>query len=235
MKQHFLLLFIFTISAISSFSQKVERDYKVFEYTVINNARNKFPVTGVWCPKDIKGCNIMCIQTSLPGYRKKYLFIESEKYANVWVENLAAMKALFLKNDSIAKKNGVTSEISKNVSEKFDFLGQCGESLTIYAASYRGPIVKKYSGNGYEYGFFVLYFYINGKSRMELHKGDFYLNNTEKVWTFESAEDFDEVIKAFNWSNFFNAFNGQVKEYQKQQDQIKAAEAKKQQESDLFD
>lgn len=216
-----------------SLSQKVDRDFKIFEHTSFNNASVKYLITGIWNPREINKYNVMCIQAYLPYHEKNYFIIPNERCADDWAKSLKDMKALFLKNDSIAKANNVTSEINKNVSEKFNFSGYYGEGISV--ASINGPIVKKYSNKGYEYSVFVLYKYKNGQSNMEIHIGDLYLRRTDKVWAFACAQDFDDMIKAIKWSNFISAFNSQVREFKEQQDAKKAATEKQKKEDSLFD
>lgn len=231
-----LLFLLCTVSFSFSFSfpshaQRIDDGFSIFQHTTLINQGKKYPITGIWSPNAIDRYDIMCISR---GYSTDWYFmICSESQSNSWTTSLTGMKELFLKNDQIAKENGVTSKIEKNVSDKFTFSGFYGEGPAEYAI--RGPLVKKYSGRGQEYTIYVIYKFENGQSSMELHLGDFYLRKSSRVWTFSCAEDFDNIIRALNWSDFMMAFNNQVKQYQDQQNAAKAAAEKQKNESALFD
>ena len=181
----------------------------------------------------IEKYHIMCVDARGDNSAESYYFyIPNEKICNVWLSALTGMKELFLKNDKIAKDNNVIADVVKNVSDKFNFDGWYGELTS--SQWYSGwPVVKKYSEEIYnKYGYndaqqaviSVVYYYQNGKSTMVLST---YGGN----WTFNKAEDFDEVIKIFNWSNFMKAIDEQAQEIKRQQ----ALEAKKKQQQALFD
>lgn len=228
-----LLLFLF-VSGNAIFAQHITgTSFQVFNHTSFTNQNKTYPITGVWCPtpKEIDKYNIMCIFCKKYYSSSYYIMLPTESHNKSWINNLTGMKELFLKNDKIAKENGVTSDINKNVSDKFSFEGFYGEGP---GYSY-GPIVKEYSGKGHEFAVFVLYKYKDGKSSIEMHIGDYYLNSSDLVWKFESLDDFDQMINALNWSNFMATFNDQVKGYKEQQEAANAAAKKQQEESSLFD
>lgn len=233
-----LLFLLCAVSFSFSFSfpshaQLIDDGFLIFQHTTLINQGKKYPITGIWSPKAIDQYDIMCIFHYRYYSTENYFMICSESQSNSWTTSLTGMKELFLKNDQIAKENGVTSKIEKNVSDKFTFSGFYGEGPARYAN--RGPLVKEYSGRGYAYTIYVIYKFENGQSSMELHLGDFYLGKSSLVWTFSCAEDFDNIIRALNWSDFMMAFNNQVKQYQNQQNAAKAAAEKQKNESALFD
>lgn len=240
MKKYFLSLLIVFISAVPSFSQKLGRgvgvDLQLFEYKSFKNSNDIFHITGIWDTRAIDKYCIMCIpqipQNKLSAYDQEFVFICSEGQCDSWINSLTKMKELFVRNDQIAKDNGVTSEIKKNVSEQFTFSGFCGEGIPQFQT---GPIVKQYGGHGYEYAVLVIYKYQNGESLMELRIGDFYLNKSFLRWTFRSVEEFDEMINALNWDNFEQAKEEQVRKYLEQKMQQEAAAEKQKEEEALFD
>ncbi len=226
----FSALFFFTLS----FSQQVDQYYRLFNYKSFYNSGKNYKITGIWCPSRIDQYNIMCIQAHEEyDTPKQWIMIPQQGMAESWISNLIAMKELLIKNDSIAKANGVTSNIQKKVSDKFNFSGFVGEGVA--RSSIMGPIKKSYSGRDQEYCVIVLYKYTDGKSSMELHIGDYYLQSTKLLWTFNKPQDFDEIIDAMNWSDFYAAFNKQVNEYKQQQEAVKDAAEKQKNESALFD
>lgn len=234
MKKFLILIILSVVSVTPLFSQKIDSEFRVFNYTSFNNSGHKYKISCIWCPEKIDNYSIMCIQAHEEyAATKNYLMLPKQSMAESWTENLTAMKELFIKNDSIAKDNAVASDIKKNISDKFDFTGIFGEGITRY--SIYGPIKKNYSGSGYEYCVIVLYKYTAGQSSMELYIGDYYLNHTQLLWTFNNVQDFEVIINAINWSNFDEAFNKQVSEYKQQQEAVKAAAEKQKNESALFD
>lgn len=211
----------------------VDSDFRIFQHTSFYNSVKKVPILGVWNPKEISKYNIMSIYSEEFSGDSYYFIICSEKQCNTWINSLQGMKELFIKNDMIAKENGVTSDIKKNVSEKFSFEGLYGVGIGRY--SRYGWIVKQYSGSGYAYCINVIYKYSRGQSSMELQIGDYYLNQLRLIWTFKSLEDFDNIINAINWSDFKASFNNQVREYKEQQEAANAEAERKKKEEALFD
>lgn len=211
----------------------VDSDFRIFKHTSFYISGKKVPITGVWKPTEISKYDIMCVYSDVFNGDTYYFIICNEEQCNVWLNSLQGMKELFSKNDQIAKENGVTSDIRKNVSDKFSFDGLYGVGITSYSTY--GWIVEQYSGRGYEYCISVLYKYSQGQSSMELHLGDYYLGKSRLIWTFKSLDDFDNIINAFNWSNFMTSFNHQVREYEEQQRVANAEAERIKREEALFD
>lgn len=227
--KHLLCAFLLVISVMPSFAQHFSRpEYRIFAYSSFNNANKKFSMTGVWNTERIADFSIMCIKRD--AYAKDYFFICNESQCNTWIKSLVGIRDLFAKNDSIAKANGVTSDISKNISDKFTFAGLYGEGDMNH-----GPITKNYNGRGFAADIRVLYLYKNGHSSMELYLWDYHLNSAKKVWTFDSVESFEDMINALKWSSFEAALNTQIREYTEQQRAANAAKEKQNKESQLFD
>lgn len=238
MKKLFISLFIILTAAAQSFSQEVAgTDFRVFNYSSFINSSKNYPITGMWNPLEIDRYSIMCIRYTEAYYAKEFVFICNEEQCNSWINSLTEMKELFLRNDRIAKENGVTSEINKDVSDKFTFEGFCGEGIHADgSARYGGRIVKPDSAKGEVFSIYVIYLYQEGKSLMRLYIKNHYLSSGAKlVWTFSSVQEFDEMINAINWSNFKEAKNTQVEEYLGRQNAAKAAADKQKREEALFD
>ncbi len=211
----------------------VDSGFHIFNYASFYVSGKKVPITGVWNPTEISKYDIMCIYSEVFNGDTYYFIICNEKQCNAWLNSLRSMKELFGKNDQIAKENGVTSDIKKNVSDKFSFDGFYGVGLSRYSTY--GRIVEQYSGRGYEYCIYVLYKYSQGQSSMELHIGDYYLGKSRLIWTFKCLDDFDNIINALNWSDFMTAFNHQVRKYEEQQKATNAEAERKKREEALFD
>ena len=237
MKKLLLSVLFVLISVVPSFSQRIDSDFKVFNHTSFTNKGKTYPITGVWCPKQIDRYNIMCIFHK-EEYSTKYFFmISKESQCETWTNSLTDMKELFIQYDQIAKENEVTSEIKKEVTDKFSFEGFYGEGVGQYID--RGTLVKELSGRSSitdkKYSILVWYNYIDGQSSMELRLADYYLGKWFQVWEFRSVEDFDNIINALNWTAFMAALSEQVEEYKDLQNAAKAAEDKQKQERALFE
>ena len=211
----------------------VDRGFRTFKHTGFYISGLKVPIIGVWNPSEISKYNIMCVYSDVFNGDPYYFIICNEKQCNAWINSLLAMKELFSKNDLIAKENGVTSDIKKNVSDKFSFGGLYGKGPSSYSTS--GWIVEQYSGRGHEYCISILYKYSQGQSSMELHLGDYYIGKSRLIWTFNTLDDFDNIINALNWSDFMTEFNHQIREYEEQQKAANAEAERRKKEEALFD
>lgn len=232
-----LLSFLFVlVSVFPSFSQKTDSGYKVFDHTSFTIQGKTYPITGVWCPDQIDKYNIMCV-FHYEYYGDKYFFMfPRESQCETWIKSLTDMKELFVQYDQVAKENEVTSEIKKDVTDKFSFEGFYGEGPGRYT-NY-GRLVKESDGDDareIRNPISVLYNYKDGQGSMVLRVGDYVTRKWTTVWEFRSVDDFDSIISALDWSAFKATFNKQVKKYTDQQNAAKAAEDKQKQESALFD
>lgn len=224
-------------------------DARVFEYSTFTNgianigARTRprtFHMKGIISPTAIEEYNILCLETTYNGGNSggDYFIIPNERICNIWISALTGMKELFLKNDQIAKENSVTSDVKKDVSDKFVFDGFYGKltsnsfDFDLIVDEYNDEYRKKY---GYQDSsqnkVGVFYLFEDGKSSMALRLANYYTRVYHTIWTFNSVEDFDEIINALNWSNFMQAINAQAQEIKQQQD----IEARKQREQALFE
>ena len=200
-------------------------DPRVFDYTKVNNIEIK----GIISPSEIDKYNIMLIRCKAYHDGYYYIAIPNENICNVWISSLTGMKELFIKNDQIAKENDVLADISKFVSEKFNFEG--------FFVSLWNQNVYTINGGRWPIRIGVEYRYISGKSSMVLYmkQDDARHEHDEKDWTkicvFNSVQDFDTMINALTWENFMKGFNAQAQEIKQQQE----LEARKQREQALFD
>lgn len=222
---------VMLVMMMPMFSQIVDDPYTVFNHKVFVNAGNKYPITGIWSKEKPSEVSLMSIFHRQNGSNKVYIFLRNEEECNIWINNLKEMKDLFYKYDSIAIENNVTSKIEKNVSERFSFKGYYGEGVALRADV--KPITPQKTTNACSTA--VLYTYENGHSYMILYLLDYYLNRSFIVWKFESENDFDEIIRALNWSDFESVLNEQVQKYTDEQDAIKNAQNKQKKEQSLFD
>lgn len=228
MKKQLLSILFVLMLVTPSFSQNFPSSFRIFEHKSFMNAEKSFPITGAWNPDKIDNYNIMCVFCEKYYSDKNYIFICNERQCDSWINSLTAMKELFLRNDQIAKENNVTTDIRKDVSEKFSFAGLYGTGMD------SSPIVKEYRERGDKYTIVVVYVYEEGKSSMELRVGDYTLGKSRLAWTFNNVQDFDNIINALRWSDFMETFNNEVKKYKDQQEAAKAAAAKKKADEDLF-
>lgn len=249
MKKYFFSLLFLLVSVIPSFSQGIRvqapqggaavalghhltGDCRLFNHSSLTLENKNYPILGMWSPSDHNG-HIMCVYAKKDWDTYYFLMICNGSQAKTWISSLNDMKELFLKNNQIAKDNGVSSDITKDVSDKFSFDGLYGNGIGRYDEW--GPIVQKYSGQGgYEYTIRVIYKYKSGQSTMELHVMD-YGKRSNLIWVFKSREDFDTIINALNWDDFMAAYYHQLQEYQNQQNAAKTAQERQKNESALFD
>ncbi len=223
-------------------------DARVFDYSSFTNgiayigARTtprSFMLKGIISPSAIEKYNIMCIETrSGGGVSYDHFIFPNERTCNTWILALAEMKALFLKNDQIAKENNVISDVIKDVSDNYYFDGFYG-SITSSCDTDRYIIVHQYNADyeSYEYGDVrqykvgVFYVYKDGKSSMELRLANYFSRRFYTIWTFNSVEDFDELINVLDWSSFMRAFHAEAEKIRQEQ----AMEKRKRNEQALFD
>ncbi len=225
MKRFLLVTFLAFISIITVFSQNITKEnfwpsnVALFDYTKANDVA----FSGFLSPTAIDQYNTMLIHCKHYSDGYYYIAIPNENTCNVWLSSLTGMKELFLKNDQIAKENDVIADINKDVSDKFSF-----EGFFVSLWNYNVYII---GGGRWPVQIGVEYRYINRKSSMVLsvkQEGDY---KWSQICTFNSIQDFDNMINAVTWSNFMEVFETQVQEIKKQQ-QI---EAKKKADAALFD
>lgn len=177
---------------------------------------------GIYSPAEIDK-TIMLIHCGAK-YRdgNYYIAIPNEQIYNIWHSSFTGMKELFIKNDQIAKENNVTTEINKDVTDKFRFEG-------FFASLWNMSVYAIDRGN-WPFHIKVEYRYSRGKSSMVFYvkHGDSDGTKWESIFVFESVQDFDEIIEPLSWTKFKNACNEQIQE-------IKNKEEKEKSDAALFD
>lgn len=189
------------------------------------NSNKAYPVSGIWCPAEVEKHSIMCISNGQQDPYRKYFYIFNKEQSDIWTNSFTGLKELFISYENIAKENGVTTDIQKEVTDKFEFAGQYGSQT----------IVKEYNWENDEtVQIRPIYLFKNNVSSIEVYVEDFYLHKVSLLWTFRNVQDFDELINAINWERFMAEKNEQVQRYTAEQNALKAAEDKAQKERELF-
>lgn len=194
-----------------------------------------YPVSGIWCPADVEKYSIMCISNGKKGSYREYFYIFNKEQADIWTKSLTGLKELFISYENIAKENDVTTDIEKEVTDKFEFAGQY-RNMTIIkqdnpADKSIAQILQAKKNTAQIRSF---YLYKNKVSSIEVYAEDLYNGEVSFFWKFRSVQDFDELINAINWERFMAEKNEQVQSYIAKQNAVKAAEEKSQKERELF-
>lgn len=209
-----------------SFSQDLGSDYQVFPVSTFENSGKTIHVLGAWSPSR-EDDYVLCIKDKSMD---QYIIIRSSEEYFRWETTMSTMKYKLIEYDDIAKKNNVTSEIEKNLTDEFRFTALYFESKW-----YKYQIAYKSTYGEWDYNLATLYNYKDGQSYMGIYLSRPYKGWSHLLWTFRSAEEFDSMMDAISWSNF----RKKVKELQEQnkerQNAAAAAAAKQKSESALFD
>lgn len=194
-----------------------------FEYCSFINAGNvyKLVLSIPFLDPDTHSCMYLYVD-----FNGVYMTFEGEigdnHPINRWANTLTEMKELFIKNDKIARDNNVTTDITKDISDKYPFYGPMH-----LPDGGRTGIESK-----------VLYKYIGGASSMELEVSNAF-DSSNFHWVFSSVQDFDAFINAMDMTKINDAYQKHLVEYraerQRQKEAEKLAREKVKQENALFD